>query len=212
MRLLTIDSNVGQFYHQDMFPYTGTYGAGSADGVNHFFPALGNHDWLTSGAVPYLNYFTLPGNERYYTFQQGNVQLFMLDDEPVEPDGTSPTSIQGRWLQSSLAASTADTKIVVHHHPGYTSGGERNNVYMQWPFAQWGATAVISGHDHDYERLNVNGTPYFVNGLGGEDIVPFGATIPQSQVRYAGRFRGHADFRFVYGDDLPVLHPHGRPH
>ena len=23
---------------------------------------------------------------------------------------------------------------------------------MQWPFAQWGADVVLSGHDHTYER------------------------------------------------------------
>ena len=113
----------------------------------------------------------------------------MLDDQQgSEPDGTSPTSIQGQWLQNSLAASTAQFKVVIFHHPAYTSGSQGNNVYMQWPFQQWGATAVISGHDHDYERLNVNGMPYFVDGLGGEDIVPFGAVVPQSQVRYASDF------------------------
>jgi tartrate-resistant acid phosphatase type 5 len=44
---------------------------------------------------------------------------------------------------------------------------------MQWPFAAWGATAVLAGHDHDYERLTVGGLPYFVNGLGGEGQVAF---------------------------------------
>lgn len=40
---------------------------------------------------------------------------------------------------------------------------------MQWPFEAWGAHAVLSGHDHSYERLhapNANGGfPFFVNGL-----------------------------------------------
>jgi hypothetical protein len=38
---------------------------------------------------------------------------------------------------------------------------------MQWPFGAWGAEAVLSGHDHTYERFDVGGTPYFVVGLGG---------------------------------------------
>ena len=38
---------------------------------------------------------------------------------------------------------------------------------MQWPFKDWGADAVLTGHDHIYERLLVNGIPYFVNGIGG---------------------------------------------
>src|SRR5262245_16628557 len=60
----TIDDNVGQYYSAFIHPYVGTYGPGGT--VNRFFPALGNHDWMTAGAVPYLGYFTLPGNERYY--------------------------------------------------------------------------------------------------------------------------------------------------
>src|ERR1041385_3886659 len=59
----TIDQNIGQYYHEFISPYTGAYGSG--DTVNRFFPSLGNHDWVTTGATPYLNYFTLPGNERY---------------------------------------------------------------------------------------------------------------------------------------------------
>src|SRR5690348_16444220 len=39
----TIDANVGQWYGQFISPYKGSYGTGSADGVNHFWPALGNH-------------------------------------------------------------------------------------------------------------------------------------------------------------------------
>jgi hypothetical protein len=44
---------------------------------------------------------------------------------------------------------------------------------MQWPFAEWGADVVMSGHDHDYERLDAAGLPYFVNGLGGGSITSF---------------------------------------
>jgi hypothetical protein len=87
-----------------------------------------------------------------------------------------------------MLASAAKWKVVIFHHPAYTSGGEGNNLYMRWPFASWGATAVISGHDHDYERLSENGLTYFVDGLGGESIVGFGATTSGSQVRYAGDY------------------------
>lgn len=60
---------------------------------------------------------------------------------------------------------------------------------MQWPYARWGAHAVISGHDHLYERLQYNGIPYFVNGLGGRysginPIHRFWLPLPGSKVRY----------------------------
>src|SRR6267154_5565541 len=38
----TIDANIGKYYHDYIYPYKGSFGAGSADGVNHFFPTLGN--------------------------------------------------------------------------------------------------------------------------------------------------------------------------
>jgi len=47
----TIDSNVGRYYHSFIAPYKGSYGAGSADGHNHFWPSLGDHDWDTSAAA-----------------------------------------------------------------------------------------------------------------------------------------------------------------
>jgi hypothetical protein len=55
---------------------------------------------------------------------------------------------------------------------------------MRWPFKEWGASAVLSGHDHTYERLLVDGLPYFVNGLGGGAIYYFNEVLDGSQVRY----------------------------
>jgi len=96
----TIDQNIGQYYHNFICPYTGGYGAG-AD-TNRFFPTIGNHDWGTPGAAPYLAYFTLPGNERYYDFVWGPVHFFALDSDFNEPDGTSSTSTQANCTQDWL--------------------------------------------------------------------------------------------------------------
>ncbi len=183
----TIDANIGQYYHEFIGSYTGTYGAGSA--TNQFFPALGNHDWnTTSGSpavpTPYLNYFTLPGIERYYTFAQGPVQFFVIDSDSREPDGITSGSIQGQWLQSQLAASTAEWKVVYFHHSPYSTAQHGSNTTLQWPFKQWGADVVLTGHDHSYERLVVSDFPYFVNGLGGRSIYAFNTPVAGSQFRY----------------------------
>ncbi|HEX2964321.1 MAG TPA: metallophosphoesterase [Syntrophorhabdaceae bacterium] len=179
----TIDPNIGQYYHNFIAPYYGSYGAGAA--TNRFFPSLGNHDWETTGAQPYLDYFTLPGNERYYDFVWGPVHFFAVDSDPHEPDGVTSTSIQGNWLQNRLAASTAPWKLVYMHHPPYSSGSHGNSPEMQWPYAAWGATAVLAGHDHDYERLLINNFPYFVNGLGGRSLRRFRSTLePGSMAQY----------------------------
>lgn len=44
----------------------------------------------------------------------------------------------------------------------------------------------MAWHDHTYERLQVDGIPYFVNGLGGGSIYRFVNILPESQFRYTG--------------------------
>lgn len=161
----TIDANVGQYYHEFIGNYQGSYGPGSP--VNRFFPVLGNHDWQSGTIKPYLDYFSPPGNGHYYTFDQGPARFFMLDSMPGEPDGITPDSVQGQWLKGELAASTARWKIVAMHHAPFTSGHNGSSDWMQWPYKEWGASIVLAGHDHIYERIERDGMIYLVNGLGG---------------------------------------------
>ena len=95
------------------------------------------------------------------------MHFFALDSDPREPHGRSIHSEQARWLRERLASSTATWKIVYMHHPPYSSGSHGSVEEMQWPYQEWGATAVLAGHDHVYERIVRDGFPYFVNGLGG---------------------------------------------
>lgn len=108
----------------------------------------------------------------------------MLDGDSREPDGVGKSSQQAAWLQQALAASPAPWKLVVMHHPPYSSGLHGRVDWMDWPFADWGASAVIAGHDHTYERLLIDGIPYFINGLGGGPIYDFNIIEEASQVRY----------------------------
>jgi hypothetical protein len=179
----TIDDHIGQYFSSFIYPYTGQYRTSSPP--NRFFPSLGNHDWMTTGAAPYLNYFTLPGNERYYDTSWGPVHLFAVDSDSHEPDGRSSTSAQATWLHTRLAAATEPWKLVYMHHAPYSSGGEHgSNPTLQWPYQQWGASAVLAGHDHDYERIVRDGFPYLVNGLGGASTYGFGTPVSGSVVRY----------------------------
>lgn len=176
------DTAVGQYFGKYIrYPLgsTSLYSPGSP--INRFFPALGNHDWDAGG---YTNYFDLPGKERYYDFLKGPVHIFVLDSDRREPDGTTASSLQGQWLQTQLAASTAPWKIVIFHHPAYSSAQHGNSAWMQWPFQEWGASLVMAGHDHDYERIVKDGFPYLVNGFGGRSLYNFVNIDPDSRVRY----------------------------
>src|SRR6478672_6518225 len=55
---------------------------------------------------------------------------------------------------------------------------------MQWPYKEWGASVVLAGHDHDYERLAVNGFPYLVVGTSGAPLKPFEPAhqVPDAEV------------------------------
>ena len=182
----TIDANIGKYFHDYIFPYLGANGAG-AD-TNLFFPTLGNHDWYTNDAKAYLDYFSLPGNERYYEFVWGPVHFFALDSDENEPDGVNTSSKQAAWLQQGLADSTSPWNIVYLHHPPFSSGMHGSTVWMQWPFAAWGADAVLAGHDHLYERLLVDGIPYFTNGAGGGGLYNFIDPLPESKFRYNANY------------------------
>jgi tartrate-resistant acid phosphatase type 5 len=179
---LTIDQTVGQYYHSFIQPYEGIYGAGAIE--NDFFPSLGNHDWIPEQAQPYLDYFSLPGNERYYQFSRGPVAFFVLDSDAHEPDGVNRSSAQAAWLKQQMENSTATWNVVYFHHPPYSSALHGSVTWMRWPFQEWGADLVLSGHDHTYERLQVDGLTYIVNGLGGGSIYNFLFTFPESQFRY----------------------------
>lgn len=176
----TIEANVGQYY-------------GDYIDSDRFFPSLGNHDWHTEAAQPYLDFFPISeseantgnsNNERYYDFIQGPVHFFALNSDKGEPDGFTVDSKQAQWLKAQLATSSSPWQIVYFHHPPYSSGYHGSTKWMQWPYAQWGVDAIFSGHDHNYERLMVDGLPFFVNGLGGVGIRRFKAPFPGSQVRF----------------------------
>jgi hypothetical protein len=186
----TYDDLVGAFYSAYIGNYRGAFGPGSTS--NRFFPVLGNHDYTNgTGGAGYYEFFTLPGagfasssgTERYYDFVWGPVQFFALD-------AYAGTTVQRAWLEAGLAASTTPWQVVVLHFPPYCSSGAGSSEWMQWPYEAWGADAVLSGHDHVYERLlldiNGDGTqiPYIVTGLGGADIGTFGSPLSESVARY----------------------------
>jgi tartrate-resistant acid phosphatase type 5 len=177
-----MDAAVGQFFHSYIDPYKGSYGAGAE--VNRFFPSLGNHDLVTDHGQPYYDYFTLPGNERYYDFIWGSLHCFALNTNDSEPDGVGASSVQAQWLKAGLSASTSAWNIVYMHYPPYSSGLHGSTDWARWPYAEWGADAVLAGHDHTYERLEVNGLTYFVNGLGGAGRYNFMNILEGSLARY----------------------------
>jgi len=178
------DDAVGKYYASYIGNYVGAHGPGSP--TNRFFPAIGNHDYYGDGYAAYTNYFTLPGNERYYDVRRGPVQIFILNSDGHEPDGTSSTSAQAMWLSNRLAASDAAWRVVVTHHAPYSSSG--SDASARWPYAQWGADVVLAGHSHNYERIERGGFPYVVNGVGGNTFAPIDSPMSGSRAHFDDKY------------------------
>ncbi|MEI2297447.1 hypothetical protein MKZ91_05050, partial [Ensifer sp. MJa1] len=177
----TYDGVVGQLYHDYVGNYQGAYGPGSS--INRFFPVIGDNEY-DGGHVPnYLNFFTLPDNERYYDFQIGPVHFFGLNSNSDEPDGRTSTSTQGQWMRSTLDASNASFNIAYFHHTAYNPDGGSSS--MRWPYETWGVNAAFAGHRHGYYRENRddNGDgvqmPYISTGFAGDrkDVPNVGASL-----------------------------------
>lgn len=193
--------------------------------VQRFFPVVGDHDRdLASGSISgYLDYFhSAPGesagrlpagvhddSQSYYDVRlpieggAGSVHVFAMDSEAFAYSPESQSS-QIEWLRDGLRNSTATWKFVTMHSPPYSSSLHNSNPLYQLPFQQWGAHAVLSGHDHVYERVLATNAgesdmPYFVNGLGGSNIYPFTANrAPGSEFRYNQNFGA---MRITVSDD-----------
>ncbi|MCA9513510.1 MAG: metallophosphoesterase [Myxococcales bacterium] len=206
-----LEAGVGQYFADFVGDYHGAYGPGATE--NRFFPVPGDHDWGDTcddpaGLDDYLAYFTLPtessGNERYYDFRRGPVHFFMLDSvEDCEPDGTDVDSAQADWLRAAVAASSAPFKVVVSHHPPYSSGDHvGDGDHMRWGFAALGVSLVLSGHDHDYERLAKDGLTYVVAGFGGNGLRDFASPVPESVVRFGDQ---HGALLVTADDDLMTV-------
>jgi len=168
-------------------------------------PAAGNHDWATPGAQGYFNYFgAAAGNpgEGWYSFDLNGWHIVVLDSQCSQVKGCQAGSPQEKWLKADLAAHPALCSLAIWHHPRFSSGSHGNNPVTQ---AFWndlyaaGAEIVINGHDHDYERFDLqdpnanpdaaHGIRQFVVGTGGALLVDLpGKLVANSQKFITGEY------------------------
>jgi len=145
-------------------------------------PAVGNHDH-DIGIAAFDEYFGYLDGRHVYSAGRGGMRFFFVDSTTALGSSTSMAR-QRAWLKRSLLASRARWKVVVLHHPPYSSGAHGSSTQLRWPYAAWGADLVLSGHDHDYERVVADRMTFVVDGAGGKELYDFGAPLPGSRVRY----------------------------
>ena len=103
------------------------------------WPAFGNHDAISSNAVPmsgpYFEMFSLPtggevggvssGTEVYYSFDYANIHFVVLDSQTSD---RTPGSAMLTWLEADLAATAQDWLIAYWHHPPYSKGSHDSDT------------------------------------------------------------------------------------
>lgn len=165
-----------------------------------FYDCLGtkNYNGDLDDEEIYTEYFSFPptpGGERYYkaelhhsvTESEPFIDLFVINSNPEEGDGNTQTSVQGNWLRTQLAASTARWKFVMFNQAPFASKAAYSFPGMDWPFAEWGADAVFCGGAKFYERLEKNGIPYFVVGTFADTPDTIGTPIVESRFTDASK-------------------------
>jgi 3',5'-cyclic AMP phosphodiesterase CpdA len=130
-----------------------------------FYAVLGNHD---AQEQRYYKPFNMDG-KLYYSFKapEQDVRFFMLNSSYMDPE-------QVKWLEHELQTSTELWKIVVFHHPLYSSAATHGSslslrATLEPLFVKYRVSVVLNGHDHTYERIKPQqGITYFVLGSAGE--------------------------------------------
>ena len=154
-------------------------------------PSVGNHEYGTTGAQGYFDYFngvgvqSGPAGDRrkgYYSYNVGSWHLIALNTDCSQVGGCSAGSPQETWLKADLKANAGKCLMAYSHFPMFSSGQQPHNSGVNPLFLDlYNAHVAIylAGHDHDYERfspsdpignVNPNGVVQFVVGTGGRNL------------------------------------------
>lgn len=159
----------------------------------NWYPTLGNHDYRGNwqAQIDYSNVsrrWVMPSQYYAKTFTlDGGQQLLLLfiDTSPLNPEYKDEAQYavtqqqdgeaQLQWLKNQLTTSNAGWKIVIGHHPLYSSGkryGKTDGIrrVLEPLFEQFNVAAYFAGHEHDLQHNKPEGTTvaHFVSGAGSE--------------------------------------------
>jgi len=156
-----------------------------------WYVILGNHDYHGKSEVQ-LEYgkkhprWIMPARHFAQTHQidaSTTADFFYIDTSPMISEYKNAPimasvhlqDVPGQldWLDRSLAASQAQWKLVLGHHPIYSAGSghgdQQDMIQMVLPILQkHNVQAYFAGHDHDLQHLKAGDMHLFVSGGGSE--------------------------------------------
>ena len=114
-------------------------------------PSPGNHEYLTSGAAGYFQYWNnIPA---CYAYDLGAWRIYALNSE-ISVSSSSPQVV---WLKNDLAANPRACVLAYWHKPRWSSGtthGPATSMQALWDVLYAAnADIVVNGHEHNYERF-----------------------------------------------------------
>ena len=159
-----------------------------------FFPVIGNHERV---AKNYKAFFSLPGNEYYYSYRVGDLLFVMLNANKR----FDRCSSQYKWLKSLLKSEPAKFTIAIFHHPAFSYSSHGDSFFVKKIlvplFEKYGVDLVLSGHDHNYQRIEHNGITYIVTGGSGASL--YSLKDPSGPV---ASFKGYHFVLFEYSSGI----------
>lgn len=156
------------------------------------YPVAGNHEYLTSGAEGYFNYFNEGQSsgragevgKGYYSADIGIWHIIALNSNCAEVGGCGENSPQLNWLEQDLSSSKHACILAFWHHPHFSSGRyalDKKTIDRSTPFwealLRHKADVILNSHDHLYERFapqtsdgkpSSSGVRQFTVGTGGK--------------------------------------------
>jgi hypothetical protein len=156
-------------------------------------PVPGNHEYTTSGASGYFDYFNGVGvqvgpagdrSKGYHSYDVGEWHFIALNSRT----GGVVSSTQLAWLDADLRANTKPCTAAYIHHPMVSRGSYSPGIANMKPIFDrlYAARAdlLLTGHEHNYQRYGPmdgnqvaqgDGLRQVIVGTGGRNLGP--ATI-----------------------------------
>jgi len=144
------------------------------------YTVIGNHE--KDSPLFYSN-FGKRETDKWFSVEKGNAVMIFIDTSFSAIDSSSDQFI---WLSNILSQSEGKIKIVFSHYPIFSTGyhGTEKNLSDELPalFEKYKVSMYISGHEHDYERIEKNKVVYLIAGGGGAPLRGQFRSLPESKI------------------------------
>ncbi|MGY5865704.1 MAG: metallophosphoesterase [Candidatus Thorarchaeota archaeon] len=157
-----------------------------SDGIGHYAPiyaVIGNHDTGAKTGTLRLEYF-FDAFVQYgepsltFSFDYAGVHIAFLTTEEQGNEGVI-VGDQLTWLENDLESTDRVMKFVVQHRPlvpvvhiddSYNDLDPADREALQTLYEEQNVSLLITGHDHMFNRITVNGVVQIIAGGGGAPV------------------------------------------